>query len=75
MAIVYKCSSRKVLGYIDTEGAGSTEPGDPYLSHFPDIYSNVSVRPVVIPPSQTFVNFSNVAKQKPLWLVFTNPQY
>ena len=49
MAIGYKYNSRKVLGFIATEGGGSTEPGDPYLSHFPDIYSNVSVRPVVHP--------------------------
>ena len=49
LAIGYKYNSRKVLGFIATEGAGSTEPGDPYLSSFPDIYSNVSVRPVVHP--------------------------
>ena len=49
MNIGYKYNSRKVLLFIATEGAGSTEPGDPYLSHFPDIYSNVSVRPIVRP--------------------------
>ena len=49
LAIGYKYNSRKFLGFISTEGAGSTEPGDPYLSHFPGIYSNVSVRPVVFP--------------------------
>ena len=49
LAIGYKYNSRKVLGFIATEGAGSTEPGDPYLSCFPDIYSNVSVRLVVSP--------------------------
>ena len=38
-----------VLGFIVTEGAGSTEPGYPYLSHFPDIYSNFSVRTVFRP--------------------------
>ena len=43
MAIGYKYNSRKVLGFIATEGDGSTEPGDPYLSSFPDIYSNFSV--------------------------------
>ena len=48
LAIEYKYNSRKVLGFIATGGAGSTEPGDPYLSRFPDIYSNVSVRPVVL---------------------------
>ena len=49
LAIGYKYNSRKVLGFIATEGAGNTEPGDPYLSRFPDIYSNVYVRPVVRP--------------------------
>ena len=45
--IGYKNNSRKLLGFIATEGDVSTEPGDPYLSRFPGIYSNVSVRPVV----------------------------
>ena len=45
--IGYKYNSRKVLGFIATQGTGCTEPGDPYLSNLPDIYSNVSVRPVV----------------------------
>ena len=30
MEIGYKCNSRRVLGFIATERAGSTEPGDPY---------------------------------------------
>ena len=45
LAIGYKYSSSKVLGFIATEGGGSNEPSDPYLSCFPDIYSNVYVRP------------------------------
>ena len=45
MAIGYKCNSSKVLGFIATEGAGSTEPGDPYLYCLTDIYSSVSVHP------------------------------
>ena len=49
LEIGYKYNSRKVLGFIATEGAGSTEPGDPYLSRLPDIYSNFSVHPVVLP--------------------------
>ena len=49
MSILYKYSYRKVLVFIATEGDGSAEPGDPYLSHFPDIYSNVSIRPIVRP--------------------------
>ena len=44
-----KYNSRKVLGFIVTEGAGSTEPGDPYVSCFPEIYYNVSVCPVFFP--------------------------
>ena len=42
-------NTRKVLRIFSTEGYGSTEPGDTYLSCFPDIYSNFSVIPVVIP--------------------------
>ena len=49
LAIGYNYNYRKVLGFVATEGAGSTEPGDPYLSLFPDIYSNVSVHTVVRP--------------------------
>ena len=45
--IGYKYNSRKVLGFIATEGDVSTELGDPYLSCFSEIYYNVSVRPVV----------------------------
>ena len=37
----------RVLVFIDNEGGGSTEPGDAYLSRLPDIYSNISVLPVV----------------------------
>ena len=37
-SIGYKYNSRKGLVFITTEGAGSTEPGDPYLSRFPDIF-------------------------------------
>ena len=47
--IGYKYNSRKVLGFISAEGAGSTEPDDPYLSHFPVHFSNVSVHPIVRP--------------------------
>ena len=47
MSIGYNYNSRKFLGFIATEGDGSTEPCDPYLSHFPEIYSNVSVCAVI----------------------------
>ena len=49
LAIGYKYSSMNPLWFIATEGGGSNDPGDPYLSRFPDIYSNVSVFPVVLP--------------------------
>ena len=49
LAIGYKYNCRKVLVFIATKGDGNTEPGDPYLSFFPEIYSNVSVYPVVCP--------------------------
>ena len=49
MAIEYKYSHMKVLVFIATGRDVSNEPGVPYLSCFPDIYSNVSVRPVVYP--------------------------
>ena len=49
MVIGYKNNSRKVLGFIATEGDGSTELGNPYLSRFPDMHYNVSIRPVVSP--------------------------
>ena len=49
MSIGYKYNYRKVLGFIATEGDVSAEPGDPYLSRLPDIFSNILVRPVVLP--------------------------
>ena len=47
MTIGYKYNSRNFLGFIATDEARSTEPGDPYLYLFPNIYYNVSVHPVV----------------------------
>ena len=38
LAVGYKYNYRVVLGFITTEGAGSTEPGDPHLSRIPDIF-------------------------------------
>ena len=49
MSIGYKYNYRNVLGFIDTGGYGSTETDSPYLSRFPDNYSNVSICPVVLP--------------------------
>ena len=47
LEIVYKYNYGKIQRLIATEGAGSTEQGDPYLSRFPEIYFNVYVHPVV----------------------------
>ena len=38
LTIGYKYSSRKVLGFIATEGSGSNEPVGPYLSCSPEIF-------------------------------------
>ena len=38
MGIGYKYNYRNVLGFIATEEAGSNEPGDIYLSRYPDIF-------------------------------------
>ena len=38
MSIGYKYNYKKVLGFIPTDGAGITKPGDPYFSSFPEIY-------------------------------------
>ena len=49
MSIGYTFNCRKFLGFIATEGSGSTEPGDTYLSNFSDIYYNVYVFLIVCP--------------------------
>ena len=49
MAIGYKQNSHKVLVFITTEGSGSTDPVDIYLSRFPDNYYLVYIIPVVHP--------------------------
>ena len=57
MVVGYKCNYRKFLGFIATKGAGSNEPGDPYLCPFRDIFSKFSVCPVVHP--QFLVRYFN----------------
>ena len=49
MTIGYKCKSSKFLVFITDEGGRITEPCYPYLYHFPYMYYNVYVRPVVHP--------------------------
>ena len=65
MAIRYKYNSREVLGVINAERGRITEPGDPYLSCFSDNYSNVSIRPDVLPPMiGRYFNACNKIKNK-----------
>ena len=49
IAIGYKYNARKVLSCIVTDNAGSTKTGIPYLSKYPDQFTNVSIRPVPRP--------------------------
>ena len=49
MDIGYKYNYRRVLVFIATEGAGSNEPGDSYLSRLSGNYSNVSFLTIVFP--------------------------
>ena len=49
IAIGYKHNARKVLYFIVTDNAGSTKTGIPYLSKYPDQFTNVSIRPVSRP--------------------------
>ena len=53
----YKCNSRNVLVFSATEGARSTEPGDPYFSHYPENYSIFSIHTVVC--THFLVRYSN----------------
>ena len=46
VAIGYKYNARKVLYFIVTDNARITNTGIPYLSNYPDQFTNVSIRPV-----------------------------
>lgn len=46
LAIGYKYNSRKVLLFVSTKTAGSTELGEPYIAKFNDKSGNVCQRPV-----------------------------
>ena len=49
ISIGYKYNARKVLSFIVTDNTGSTNTGIPYLSKYPDKFTNVSIRPVARP--------------------------
>ena len=44
--IGYKYNARKVLSFIVTENIGITNNGIPYLSKYPDQFTNTAIRPV-----------------------------
>ena len=49
IAIGYKYNARKFLSFIVTENAGRTNTGIPYLSNYPDQFTNVAIHPVARP--------------------------
>ena len=49
ISIVYKYNAQKVLHFIVTDNTGSTKTGIPYLSKYPDQFTNVDIRPVARP--------------------------
>ena len=44
IAIGYKYKIRKILSFIATDNEGRTNSGIPYLSNYPDQFSNVAIR-------------------------------
>ena len=49
IAIGYEYNAHKVLSFIVTDNIGSTKTGIPYLSKYPDQFTNVAIRPVARP--------------------------
>ena len=49
IAIGYKYNVRKVLCFIVTDKSRITKTGIPYLSKYPDQFTNVAIRPVARP--------------------------
>ena len=49
IAIGYKYNDRKVLYFIVMYNTGSTRTGIPYLSNYPEQFTNVAILPVARP--------------------------
>ena len=49
ISIGYKYNARKVLSFIVTDNVGTTKTGIPYLSKYPDQFTNVVIHPVACP--------------------------
>ena len=56
ITIGYKYNARKVLCFIISDNAGSTKTGIPYLSKYPDQFTNVPIRPVARPVVMSKIN-------------------
>ena len=56
IAIVCKYNSQKVLSFIVTYNAGITNTCIPYLSKYPDQFTNVAIPPVARPPVMSKTN-------------------
>ena len=69
MTVGYKYNTRKFLGFIATEGGGSTEPVNPSLFHLSDIYSNVYFGPVVCPQFMVrhFNSYNAIDNHNRMW--------
>ena len=49
IAVGYNYNVRKVLSVIVTDNTRSTKTGIPYVSKYPDQFTNVAIRPVARP--------------------------
>ena len=49
ISIGYNYNARKFLSFIFTNNSGSTNTGIPYLSKYPDQFTNLAIRPVARP--------------------------
>ena len=52
----YKYNAQKVLSFIATDNAGSTNTGIAYLSKYPDQFTNVIICPVARPLFMSKIN-------------------
>ena len=65
---------RKFVSFIVTDNAGSISTGIPYLSKYPDQFTNVDIRPVACPlvmskkSAVNEVDFHNKSRQSDLAL-------
>jgi len=61
VCIGYKYNKKKVLTFVLTRGAGSSEDGEPYHARFPDKFGNLCIRQVARPKVlSTYFKHSNV---------------